>query len=302
MLELAYGAIVGSLAGVGLVLAWYAWASRRVTLSRRLSPVIAKTSETTSDTPQFAQLFTDPFRRVFDWFLYSVGSTNQSVMVRLGHAAMAGGVQRIRSYQMLGAGLAFAGTTVLAVLLILVRGIPILLAIVLIIVITAVGVILPDQLLTMKARSRQQALSSSVSDAAELVSLSVSAGEGIVEALARVSEVLTGPLAVELAAVVAEINAGTQVAVALRNLRDRNDSAPLSRLVDALLIALERGTPLAGMLRAQAADAREAARRQLIEEGGRKEIAMLIPVVFLILPITVLFALYPGLMSLRINF
>lgn len=35
-----------------------------------------------------------------------------------------------------------------------------------------------------------------------------------------------------------------------------------------------------------------------MEEGGRREIAMLVPVVFLILPVTVMFALYPGLVAL----
>jgi tight adherence protein C len=32
----------------------------------------------------------------------------------------------------------------------------------------------------------------------------------------------------------------------------------------------------------------------LLEAGGRKEIAMMVPVVFLVLPVTVLFALFPG--------
>jgi len=48
------------------------------------------------------------------------------------------------------------------------------------------------------------------------------------------------------------------------------------------------------VLRAQAGDVREAGRRSLMESGGRKEIAMMVPVVFLVLPITVLFALFPG--------
>jgi tight adherence protein C len=67
--------------------------------------------------------------------------------------------------------------------------------------------------------------------------------------------------------------------------------------VDGVLVALERGTPLADVLRAQAADVREAGRRSLLEAGGRKEIGMLVPVVFAILPTTVLFALYPGLVA-----
>lgn len=36
-----------------------------------------------------------------------------------------------------------------------------------------------------------------------------------------------------------------------------------------------------------------------MEEGGRKEIAQMVPVVFLVLPVTVVFALYPGLAVLH---
>jgi tight adherence protein C len=43
--------------------------------------------------------------------------------------------------------------------------------------------------------------------------------------------------------------------------------------------SLERGTPLAEVLRSQAADVREAGKRRLLEAGGRKEIAMMVPVI-----------------------
>ena len=32
-----------------------------------------------------------------------------------------------------------------------------------------------------------------------------------------------------------------------------------------------------------------------MEAGGKKEIAMMVPVVFLVLPVTVLFAVFPGI-------
>jgi tight adherence protein C len=74
----------------------------------------------------------------------------------------------------------------------------------------------------------------------------------------------------------------------------------LARFVDGMVIAVERGTPLADVLRAQAQDVRESSRRAIMEAGGRKEIGMMVPVVFLILPITVLFAVYPGFALLRL--
>jgi tight adherence protein C len=63
-------------------------------------------------------------------------------------------------------------------------------------------------------------------------------------------------------------------------------------------VAVERGTPLADVLRAQASDVREQRKRELIEAGGRREVLMLVPVVFLLLPVVVLFALYPGYVGL----
>jgi len=42
----------------------------------------------------------------------------------------------------------------------------------------------------------------------------------------------------------------------------------------------------------------EQSKRALLEAGGRKELQMMVPVVFMILPVTVLFALYPGLLTL----
>jgi tight adherence protein C len=55
------------------------------------------------------------------------------------------------------------------------------------------------------------------------------------------------------------------------------------------------------VLRAQAVDVREAGKRGLLESGGRKEIGMMVPVVFLVLPVTVVFALFPGIVGLSVT-
>jgi tight adherence protein C len=52
------------------------------------------------------------------------------------------------------------------------------------------------------------------------------------------------------------------------------------------------------VLHTHAADVREQHKRDLIEPSGRREVHMLLPVVFLMLPVVVLFALYPGLFTL----
>jgi len=65
--------------------------------------------------------------------------------------------------------------------------------------------------------------------------------------------------------------------------------------------ALDRGTPIVEVLRAQAQDSRDEAKRQLLELAGKKEVAMLVPVVFLILPITIAFAIFPGILVLQMG-
>ncbi|MGR0219516.1 hypothetical protein [Agromyces sp. ZXT2-6] len=74
------------------------------------------------------------------------------------------------------------------------------------------------------------------------------------------------------------MSAGVPLPVALGELRDGLEHPALSRALDQVLGALDRGAPLAAVLRAQAGDARAEAKRSIIELAGRKEIAMLAPI------------------------
>jgi tight adherence protein C len=137
--------------------------------------------------------------------------------------------------------------------------------------------------------------------AAELMALAVGAGEGPAAALARVAGLCGGELGRDLSRVLADVRAGAPMAQAMGDYASRSDVAAVRRFADAFVVALERGTPLAAVLRAQATDAREAARVELTERAASREVLMLLPVVFLVLPITVLFALFPGFWGLALN-
>jgi tight adherence protein C len=135
---------------------------------------------------------------------------------------------------------------------------------------------------------------------ADLLALSVAAGEGPMAALDRVTRVARGELARELSRVLAESRTGTPVSQALDALALRTGLPVVARFAEGFSVAIERGTPLADVLHAQAADVREASRRTLIEAGARKEVLMMVPVVFLVLPVTVAFAFWPGVVGLRL--
>jgi tight adherence protein C len=160
------------------------------------------------------------------------------------------------------------------------------------------GVLGRDWWLTQQVERREDLLLAEFPVVAELLALAVTAGESPTAAIARVTRLSGGELARELGAALGRARAGVPLVEALQQVADRTSLDPLARFVDGLLVAIERGTPLAEVLRAQAADVREAGKRRLLEAGGRKEIAMMVPVVFLVLPVTVLFALFPGLISI----
>ena len=145
----------------------------------------------------------------------------------------------------------------------------------------ASGVIARDNHLSSQVKQRERRILAEFPTIAELLSLAVAAGEGPVAALDRVCRRSRGELSADLAA--------------------RTGVPVVARFAQGVAVAVERGTPLADVLHAQAADVREASRRELIETAARKEVFMMVPVVFLVLPVTVLFAFFPGVIGLSLT-
>jgi tight adherence protein C len=163
------------------------------------------------------------------------------------------------------------------------------------------GVLVRDTWLTSQVRDRERRIVAEFPTVAELLALSVAAGESPVGALDRVVRRSGGELSRELGRVLAEIRTGEPVAQAFDRLAATTGVPVVARFAQGIAIAVERGTPLADVLHAQAADVREAGRRELIETAARREVLMMVPVVFLVLPVTVLFAFWPGLVGLSLT-
>ena len=163
------------------------------------------------------------------------------------------------------------------------------------------GVMACDQRLGSAVARREAAMDQELPAVADLLALTVAAGEGPVAGLERIVARSSGELSDELARVLAEIRTGMPMAAAFDALSRRTGSDSVARFADGLAVAVDRGTPLVDVLHAQAADVRESARRRLMEQGGRREVAMMVPVVFMVLPTTVIFAFYPGLVGLHLT-
>lgn len=226
---------------------------------------------------------------------------SESVAARLQRAGLPPDVEGFRIQQVLWGAAAVVVTVLLGSLAVWTRGVGLPALAIVALSAALGGMLLRDQLLSRAATQRERRIMAEFPALAELLALSVTAGEGTTQALDRVARLSHGELAGELELCLAQARTGATMAEALGNMGTRTGLSPIVRFVDGLVVAIERGTPLGEVLRAQAQDAREAARQQLIEEGGRREILMMIPVVFLVLPVTVLFAVYPGASLLRLT-
>ena len=163
---------------------------------------------------------------------------------------------------------------------------------------TVGGYLLRDYVLSLQIKKRETRMMAEFPSIAELMALAVSAGESATGALDRVCRSARGELSKEFNRVLAETRSGTPLVDALQGFSSRTDVGPLIRFVDGMIVAVERGTPLAEVLRAQAQDVRDTAKRELMESAGRKEIGMMVPLVFGVLPLTVVFAVFPGLAAI----
>lgn len=161
------------------------------------------------------------------------------------------------------------------------------------VIFTVGGVLARDRYLTRQVAHREERMLAEFPTIAELLALAITAGEGPVGALERVTRISSGELTRELGRALSEARAGASLVMALEGVARRTSLAPLARFVDGVAVAVERGTPLAEVMRAQAVDVREAGKRALLESAGRREIGMMVPVVFFVLPVTVVFATVP---------
>ena len=226
--------------------------------------------------PVVGALFGPAFKRLRT-LLGSVLGGGATIEIRLRQSSSALTVEAFRSRQLAwGIGAAALGV---AAPLAFARMRPIAPALVAAIVVVAAvfGIVLCDRMLNRAAVKRLARITSELPTVLEFLTLSLSAGEGILDALRRVGKVSHGELAAELSSVVTEVNTGIPLAESLNTLASGIRLPALTRCIDQVTGALERGTPLAEVLRAQAQDARDDAKRELLEVAGKKEVAMLVP-------------------------
>jgi len=294
--ELAIGVLLGGTLGLGACLVLSAWPRwRAATLDRRIAPYLRDVADPMGLTPL------TPVR---------VQAVLASLVARIGGAAAlderlrrAGLVQDAATFRMRQLLWAAAGllSGALLVVAIVVAGSFRAPTLVLPVVTAAVAWGVPELLLRRRAQTRARQLTEELPTILEFLALCLAAGEGVFDAVRRVASVGNGELVGLLRRAVLAVGTGATLGDALREVARDAHVPAVARAVDQIVAAIERGAPLAQVLQSQAQDAQEEAKRVLIEQAGRKEIAMLFPLVLLILPLSVLIAIFPGVLMLRLG-
>lgn len=297
------GALLGTAFGLGLVLVVAGIRRLRApSLASRVVPYVRDVVDSsTADTGAGMSAALRPVRARAARVVAEISGGAESVRRRLDRLGSGDSVEEFRVRQSVWG---FAGFSACAALSILAwSGLAVNLPALLVFcgVGFVVGALACDQNLTSQVRRHEERAAEEFPVVADLLALAVAAGESPVAGLERVLAVSSGSLSDDLGRVLGEVRTGTPVADAFLRLASRTGVPSIARFSEGLAVAVERGTPLVDVLAAQAADVRETTRRQLIEAGGRKEIAMMLPVVFLVLPVTVVFAFFPGYIGLTMS-
>src|SRR5919109_4311460 len=148
----------------------------------------------------------------------------------------------------------------------------------------AVAFLVPDVVVSLKARSRRDRIRSELPDALDLLAVSVEAGMGFDGALAKLTEHMEGPLTEEFSLTLSEIRIGESRHDALKRFSERVGVPEVASFTRSIIQADQLGTSLSRILRVQAADTRLRRQAAAEEKAMKAPIKMLFPTVLFIFP------------------
>jgi tight adherence protein C len=135
-------------------------------------------------------------------------------------------------------------------------------------------------------------------DFAQALGLLLGNGLPVNVALGWLAPRSTGLIAEAFSQINQDLELGADLVQELNRLGKQIPNQQLVELCEKLSVAIVRGAPVSTQVIAHAGAARALLQRQLLKQAGSNETKMLVPVIFLILPVTVLFAIFPSMLVL----
>jgi tight adherence protein C len=149
-----------------------------------------------------------------------------------------------------------------------------------------------------RSQINQAELNQELSKILQMLAIMISAGESSIAALRYISERSSGRLATLIKASLENYNNNGNLFSTLEFVSSATSSAQVRRLLNAIRISSERGSPILDTLQNQVRSINKEIKVNLLNKAGKSEIALLVPVVFLILPTSILFAVWPSIYGL----
>ena len=141
-----------------------------------------------------------------------------------------------------------------------------------------------------------------VPDFAALLWFAVCAGESLENSLRIAVSRSTGFVSQQFSQVIKSVDLGALLQIELQNLGVESKSDQVRELATKLAVALDNGTALADLLADFVQSASSELRTSLLDKAAKNETKMMIPLVFVILPVTVMFSVYPSLALIQNSF
>jgi tight adherence protein C len=133
----------------------------------------------------------------------------------------------------------------------------------------------------------------------QMLSIMISAGESPMMALRYISQRSVGYIPNLIIQNFSKYESGRNLAQTLEDIAVATGSSQVRRLTNSIQIAIQRGTPILDVLNNQVQSINKQINLALLKKSGKSEIALLIPVVFLILPVSISFAIWPSIYGLN---
>jgi tight adherence protein C len=133
----------------------------------------------------------------------------------------------------------------------------------------------------------------------QMISIMISSGESPMSAMRYVSKRSDGVLPRLIRESLNKYEDGRSITQTLDFLATATGSTQVRRLTNSIQIAIHRGTPVLDVLNNQVLALNKQINFNLMKRSGKSEITLLIPVVFLILPVSISFAIWPSLYGLN---
>jgi tight adherence protein C len=161
----------------------------------------------------------------------------------------------------------------------------------------AAAVYIPGFLLSKAAARRAERINAELPHFVDQLAIAIEAGMSFDAALSYLVDANDGPLEDEMRRVLTELRVGAARRTAIRNFADRVATDDATSFANAVIASEQLGSPLAGILRSQAADLRHRRQMYAEERAQKAPVKMLFPMVIFILPVMFVIILGPAVLG-----